>query len=250
MPIQSALFPSFIPLHFSAGAHEELHFHLFELTHAEDELTRHDFISKGLTYLCNTKWDFHAAGFLHVEVIQENSLSGLRAQVQRSRILGNRTQLCAEHKVELAYIGPIHRSTHWTLDFLVLDQLLYICEIFRFHRFHESVHDGSDLVLVAHHARVGAQVLLLIEALAKSLFSLFDFLLYLLSNLLYMVLDQHIRAVALLTVFVVDQRIIKSIHVTRSLPSRWVHENRRINTNNIFVHLHHCTPPIGLDVVL
>ena len=66
---------------FRAGFYEILHFHLFEFAHTEDELTSHDFVTESLTDLCNTEGQLHAAGFLYVQVVYENTLSRFGAEV-------------------------------------------------------------------------------------------------------------------------------------------------------------------------
>ena len=74
VPFHTHLFPVFEPVDFSSGLHEELHLHLFEFAHTEDELTGNDLVAESLTDLGDTKRNFHAARFLHVEVVDKNSL--------------------------------------------------------------------------------------------------------------------------------------------------------------------------------
>ena len=81
VPFQAELFPEFKPLHFLTRANKELHFHLFEFAHAENKLTGYYLISKCFSDLGNTEWNFHAAGFLHIQVVYKNSLSRFRSQI-------------------------------------------------------------------------------------------------------------------------------------------------------------------------
>ena len=56
-------------------------------------------------------------------------------------------------------------------------------------------------------------------------------------------------AIALLRVLVVNQRVVERIYVTRCLPDSRVHEDSRVDADNIFVQEHHALPPVLLDVV-
>ena len=51
VPFQAGFLPLLKPFQLGARLNEELHFHLFELAHAEDELACHDFITERLAYL-------------------------------------------------------------------------------------------------------------------------------------------------------------------------------------------------------
>src|SRR3989339_949021 len=62
---------------------EVLHFHLFELARAEDELARRDLIAKGLADLRDTKRHTHARGVKDVFEVYVNSLTCLTAQISR-----------------------------------------------------------------------------------------------------------------------------------------------------------------------
>ena len=47
------------PLFVRSRLAEELHLHLLELAGAEDEVLCRDFVSEGLTYLSNPKWNLY-----------------------------------------------------------------------------------------------------------------------------------------------------------------------------------------------
>ncbi len=51
VPSHPCFLPVAKPLKLCSGFDEELHLHLFELTHAEDELTCHDLIPERFAYL-------------------------------------------------------------------------------------------------------------------------------------------------------------------------------------------------------
>ena len=58
------------------GCHEELHLHLFELPHAEDELPRHDLVAESLAGLGDPEGDLHPAGLHHIQEIDKDALGG------------------------------------------------------------------------------------------------------------------------------------------------------------------------------
>ena len=100
-----------------------------------------------------------------------------------------------------------------------------------------------------HDTRRGLAVLGLVESLTETLAGLLDLLLDLLVLLGDPILDQHVGAVALLRIAVVDQRIVEGRHVARSLPRLGVHEDGGIESHDILVQLDHRVPPVALDVV-
>ena len=55
MPFHTHLFPLFEPFQLFARTNEELHLHLFEFAHAEDELPRHDLVTERFPDLCNAE---------------------------------------------------------------------------------------------------------------------------------------------------------------------------------------------------
>src|SRR6185437_7566507 len=107
MPFHACIFPVFIPFFLRAGADEELHFHLLELPHAEDELPGDDLVAKGLADLRNTKGDLHPARLLYVKKVDKDSLRRFRTQKNFACLFRNATKLGREHEVELPDLGPI-----------------------------------------------------------------------------------------------------------------------------------------------
>ena len=104
---------------------------------------------------------------------------------------------------------------------------------------------GCDL----QHARRGGAVLRLVELLAETLARLVDLLLDFLVLAGEPILDEHVGAVTLLGILVVDQRVVESPHMPRSLPRTRVHENRGVDAHDILVEPDHRIPPVALDVV-
>ena len=74
-------------------------------------------------------------------------------------------------------------------------------------------------------------------------------LFYLVVEFGYVFLDQDVGAIALLAVAVVDQRIIEGVHMSGCLPYSGMHENRGINTYDIFMKKGHGVPPIPFDII-
>ena len=80
-PSHATLFPLVKPLELCAWLNEELHLHLLEFSHAEDELACYNLVAEGFAYLRNSEWDLHASCLLHVEVVDEDALCCFWAEV-------------------------------------------------------------------------------------------------------------------------------------------------------------------------
>ena len=80
VPLDPGLLPVLVPLGLGAWGDEELHLHLLELPHAEDELAGDDLVPEGLADLRDAKRQLHAAGLLDVEEVDENALRRLRTE--------------------------------------------------------------------------------------------------------------------------------------------------------------------------
>ena len=110
MPFHTGFLPVFEELHLSSRPAEELHLHLLELPHTEDELTGYNLISECLSYLGDTERNLHTAGFLDIEILHENTLCGLRTEINLVVSVTGIAYLGAEHKVELTHISPVGSS--------------------------------------------------------------------------------------------------------------------------------------------
>ena len=108
---------------------------------------------------------------------------------------------------------------------------------------------GVALGLLFEHAGICRTELGLVESLTEALGSLGHLLVDLLVILGDLIFDQHIRAVALLAVTVVDKRIIKGIDVTGRLPNCRMHKDGAVETDDVLMQQHHALPPILLDIV-
>ena len=229
VPLHTGLLPFREPLQLRARLYEELHLHLLELPHTEDELTGHNLITESLTDLGNTERNLHTTSLLHVQVVHEDTLSRLRTQIDLHRSIGAGTHLGREHQVKLTHIGPVAGTTDRTYDLLVENDLLQLIEIRSLHGSRIAGMQIITLLLGFLHTLTGLQILSLIEAVAE---------------------DQHVSTITLLRVAVVDQGIVESIHMSRSLPYRRVHKDGAVDAHDVLVQHRHSLPPILLNIIL
>ena len=193
---------------------------------------------------------FHAARFLDVEEVDEDALRRFGTQVDRVGPFGRRPHLGGEHQVELPHLRPVARARNGAGDLAVEDDLPQSAQVVGVHRLGET-----GVYLVASGGRLGdagrrGAVFLLVERLAEALAGLFDLLFDLLVLFGDPLLDEYVGAVTFLRILVVDQRIVEGRNVSRSLPCAGVHEDRGVDTHDVFVELDHRIPPVALDVVL
>ena len=88
VPLHAGFLPLVEPLQLRAGANKKLHFHLLELAHAENKLAGNNLIPECFPDLSDAKRNFHATSFLHIQVVDENSLGRFRAKVNFQRPIG------------------------------------------------------------------------------------------------------------------------------------------------------------------
>ena len=158
VPAQAPFFPLLEPLEFLAGAYKELHFHLFELAHAEYELTGHDFVAESLAYLSDAERYAHAACLLHVEVVHKYALCGFRTQIHGHGAVGCGAHLGFEHKVELANLGPVACAREGAYDFFVKYNLAQAVEVVVVHCGGEALVEGVAFGYVFKYPWVGLAV--------------------------------------------------------------------------------------------
>ena len=249
MPAQALLTPVVEPLQLLAGTYKELHLHLLKLAHAEDELTGHNLVAEGLADLCDAKGDAHAAGLLHIQEVHENALCGLGTQIHVHRRVGAAAHLRLEHEVELTHVGPVLGTAHGVHDLVIDDNLLQLGQVVVVHGLLVAGMQFVTLLLVLEHAGIGLAEHRLVKLVAEALGGLLAFLVHLLLDLGNLVLDEHVGAVALLAVAVVNQGIVECVHVARSLPDGRVHEDGAVDAHDVLVQQRHGLPPVALDIV-
>ncbi len=213
VPFQAGLLPFLEPFKFRSGTHEELHFHLLELTHTENKLTRHNLVAESLADLGDTEGDAHAAGFLHVEVVDKYTLCRFGTEIYIHRTVSSRTHLGFEHKVELAHISPVLGAADGIHDFLVDDNLTQLVEIVIIHRIGETLVKGVAFRFMLHHAGIGLAEQRFVEILAKTFAGLCHLLLYFIFDFGYLLFNKHICTVTLLRVAVINQRVVKCVNM-------------------------------------
>ena len=250
MPGEAGLLPGFEPAHFVARAHKELHLHLLEFAHAEDELARHDLVAEGLTDLRDTEGHLHAARLLDVQEVDKNALGGLGTQINGPHAAVHVAQLRAEHQVELAHLGPVFGAGNRAGNLAVDDDLAQFRQVVLVQRFSHPVVHLVPLCLVAEHVRVGCAELRLVERIAETFATLLHLLVVLLLEFCQIILDQDICTVSFLGILVVDQRVVEGAHVARGLPDTGVHEDGGIEAHDVVVQVNHGFPPVFLDIVL
>ena len=210
----------------------------------------HDLIAERLAYLRDAERDFHAARLLHVQVVDEDALRRLRTEVDLHRAVGRAAHFGGEHEVELAHLGPVLGAADGANDFLVQDDLAQLVQVRTgIHGTGVTLVQGVALLLVLDDAGIGGAELGLVEGVAKLLGSLGHFLGNLLVILGYLVLDEHVGAVTLLRVAVVDEGVVEGIHVSAGLPDGGVHEDGGVDAHDVLVQQHHALPPVLFDIV-
>ncbi len=249
VPSESPFFPLLEPFELFAGTNEELHLHLLEFAHAEDELTRYDLIAECFTDLCNAERNAHAACFLHVEIVDEDALCGFRTEIDGHCAVGGAAHLGLEHKVELAHFRPVACSGDGTCDFLIYDDLTELFKVVVVHSLREAFVQSLTFCNVFGHTGIGLTEQSLVERLAEAFTGFGNLFLYFVVHLGYLLFDQHVGAVAFLRVAVVDQGIVECVNVARCFPDGGVHEDGRVNAYYILMEKSHRIPPVSFYIV-
>ena len=250
MPCHACGLPFFEPFEFGSGLYEELHFHLFELTHAEDELACYDFVAESLSDLCDAEGHFHASGLLHVEVVDEDTLCGFRTEVYFQCSVGGASHFGGEHEVELADVGPVASAADGADDFLVEDNLAEFLQVGVVHGFGKAFVQCVALGLILQYTGVCGAELRFVKGLSEAFASLCNLLLNLLVVFGNLVFDKDVGAVALFAVAVVDEGVVEGVYVSAGLPDGGMHEDGAVDADDVLVEQSHGLPPILLDIVL
>ena len=249
MPFQANFLPLLKPVQFSARLHEELHFHLFELTHTENELTGNNLVTECLTNLCNTKRYLHTAGLLYIQVVHKDTLSCFRTQVNLHGTIRSRTHLCREHQVELTNFRPVLCTADRANDFFIHDNLAKLVKVIIIQSLCKTFVQCVTFSLVFQYATVCATELCFIKRLSETLGSFGNFFIDLIVVLCKLVFNQYIGTITLLGITVVNQRVIECVYVSGSLPDGGVHKDSGVDADNVFVQQHHALPPVLFNVV-
>ena len=249
VPFEASLAPCVEPFELLARTHEELHLHLFELAHAENELTCHNLVAECFSDLRYAKRNAHASCLLHVEIVYEYALGRLRTEIYLHCSVGSGTHLGLEHQVELAHVSPVACAGDWIDDLIVYYDLAQVGEIVGVHGRGEALMKFVAFFLVLKHAGIGLTEHCLVEAVAETFAGLCHLFVDLIIEFGNLLLDEHICAVAFLGVFVVDERIVEGVDVARGLPDGRVHEDGRVDAHDVVVEHGHGLPPIAFDIV-
>jgi len=129
MPFQTNFFPFGEPLQLSTRFYEELHLHLFKLTHTENELAGYNLVTESFTNLSDTERNLHTAGFLYIQVIDKNTLRCFRTKINLHGTIGSRTHFGGEHQIELTYFSPVLGSRNRTNNLFINDNLTKFIQI-------------------------------------------------------------------------------------------------------------------------
>ena len=250
VPFHPYFFPVFEPIQLFTRYDEELHLHLLELPHAEDKLACHDLVTERFPDLRDPKRHFHAPGLLHVQEVHEYPLRALGPQVYFECPFGGSPHLGREHQVKLPHFRPITGATHRAGDFAIHDNLPQLVQVIVVQCLGKTRVNLVPLRLIFQHPGIGFAVHLLVELLPEALCRLLHLLVDLIVYFSQILLDQHVGTIPLLAVPVIDQWIIKRVHVSRCFPDGRVHEDGGVDPYNILVQQHHAVPPIFFQVVL
>ena len=207
------------------------------------------FVAEGLTNLCDAEGDLHAAGLLHVEVVDKDALCRFGTEVDGVAAFGSRSHFGLEHEVELTHLCPVARAADGANDLFVEDNLAQSFEVRGVHGHGIALVEGIALLDEFAHTAVGGAEFGFVKRLFEALAAFGHFFLDLLVVLGHLVLDEDVGAVAFLGILVVDERIVEGIDVSGSLPDGGVHEDGGVDAHDVLVQQRHGLPPILFDIV-
>ena len=159
------------------------------------------------------KGDAHTACLLHVEVVDEYALCRFRTEVNGHGAVGGRAHFGFEHEVELAHFRPVLVPDMGANDFFIEDYLAKLVKVVVVHSQREAFVQGIAFGLVFEHASVCGAELGFVEGFAEAFcgfgYLFCDFIVDF-GNLVF---DEHVGAVALLAVAVVDEGVVEGVDV-------------------------------------
>ncbi len=151
--------PVIEPFKVCAGLAEEFKLHLLEFAYTENEVSGSDLVTEGLAHLCNAEGDLLAGSSLDVCEVYEDTLSGLRTEIELGlAVLGNALE-SLEHKVELTDIGEILLAAVGAYDIVLLDVVHHLLigpagNVCAVEILNEIVSTVTSLALLAVHERI------------------------------------------------------------------------------------------------
>src|SRR5665647_785584 len=89
VPFNAQVLPFLKPYKFSSRADKKLHFHLLKFAHSEYKLACNNLVPESLPDLSNTERNFHPSGFLHIHIVDKNSLCCFGAKVNFQCTVGS-----------------------------------------------------------------------------------------------------------------------------------------------------------------
>jgi len=107
-------------------AAKKLVFKLFKLKCTKDKISGGNLVTKSLSDLSNTEWQFKPHASLNILEINILSLRRFRAKIyNRVTVLGN-TSVSLKHKVKIPYGGPVTLAAIRATKFFLVDIFLHL----------------------------------------------------------------------------------------------------------------------------
>jgi hypothetical protein len=148
----------------------------------------------------------------------------------------------------LPYFGPVAAAAYRANNFQVNNELPDPFKVVGVERRFKTRVNVIYFVKIFFYARVGRSENGLIK-IFKPFSRFFYFLVNLFFDLRNVILNQNIGPETLLTVLVIDQRVVEGIHMAAGLPGGGMHKNSAVYSNNIIIKLNHGLPPIIANVL-
>ena len=195
MPFQSGCFPSLEPVEFSTRLYEELHFHLLELTHTENELTRNDLVTESLTDLCDTERNLHAAGLLYIQIVHKDTLGSFRTKINLHCTFRGRTHFGSKHQVELTNFRPVFCTADRANNFFIQNNLAKFIKVIVVQCFCKTFVQSVTLSLMLQYTSIRATELGFVKSLTETFGCFGYFFVYLVVIFGELVFNQYIGTI-------------------------------------------------------
>ncbi len=85
--------------------YEKLHFHLFKFTGSENKVFSYNFVTESLSYLSNSKRNFHTVRLDNIFVVYINTLSSFRAKIHNTCRIFCSTNMSFKHQVKSTWFS-------------------------------------------------------------------------------------------------------------------------------------------------